>query len=368
MKTKRIIKKILYIVIVSMLYIVPMPIFAAENLASPHYQIINPELDSGGSTSASTNYRSYDSIGQTGDTKLNSTNYNAFPGLILPLSPNVPNAPTFQNTTGTLYNALDFVINTDYNTTDVNYALAISSDNFTTTQYIQASDSMGTSIVWQSYTNWGGSSGQRIVLLAPNTTYKLKVKARYGLNSETAYSAISTAATTNPTLTVTIAGVSSGTVVAGATTNISTTAAGVGFGTLSSGMTEYAAHTLTVSTNATSGYSTTVQESSDLSTTSGYTIPPVAGTNASPVTWPSGITTAAFGYHTTKNPLCSGTTTRFSANNSYAAFTTSPLEISCKTGPVTSDQATMLYRIEIDGQQVPGNYSDYITYITTAQY
>ena len=370
MRNKNTKKNIFFAVLIAILLAMPCRLLiAAEILNSTHYQIINPEIDSGGQLSGSTHYKSSDAVDQTGDTSESSTNYNLFPGLILPLYPNIPGVPTFQNSTGTYYNELFFSLSIDANSSATNYAIAISSNSFATTNFIQANDTIGSAPAWQTYTAWGGASGQLVVGLSSNTTYQIKVKARYGLNSETGYSAVASAATINPTLSVQISGVSSGTVINSITTNITTTGTLVAYGLLQPGYIGYGAQTSSVTTNATGGYELMVQENRDLTSANGSsTIPDVSGTNAAPAAWPTGVTTAAFGYHTTKNPLCIGTANRFSTDNTYAALSTSPAEVSCSTGPVTSDPATIIYKLEIEGQQVAGIYGNQVTYITTASY
>jgi hypothetical protein len=187
-------------------------------------------VDSGGENSNSTNYNERESIGGSNDSVANSTNYNVFPGFIQHAYPGVPGQPTLVNTGGTLYNALDFIVNTAGNQTDTNYAIAISSDNFTTTNFIQADDTVGSSPVWQTYTAWGSGTGQRVTGLIANTTYKIKVKARYGTDTETAYSITASDSTGGPTLTVSFAGVNSGTTIAGATTTITSAANTINYG------------------------------------------------------------------------------------------------------------------------------------------
>lgn len=345
----------------------PLPIIA-ETLSSTNYSVENPSVDAGGENSNSTNYNERDSVGDSNDSPASSTNYKVFPGFVQHAYPGVPGQPTLVNTGGTLYNALDFVINTAGNQTDTTYAIAISSDNFTTTNFIQADDTVGSSAVWQTYTGWGGGSGQRVTGLIANTAYKIKVKARYAADTETAYSITATDTTGGPTLTISFAGVNSGTTIAGATTTITSGANAINYGSLVPNVTAVAAQTLTVSTNATGGYTTTLQQDGDLRNNNSDSISPVAGTNASPAAWPTGITVGYFGYHTTDSALCTGTSARFSSNNTYAAATTSPAEVACSTTTATNEQTSIVYKVEIGTQQDAGTYQNTITYVTTAQF
>jgi hypothetical protein len=325
-------------------------------------------VDSGGENSNSTNYNERESIGGSNDSVASSTNYNVFPGFIQHAYPGVPGQPTLVNTGGTLYNALDFIVNTAGNQTDTNYAIAISSDNFTTTNFIQADDTVGSSPVWQTYTAWGSGTGQRVTGLIANTTYKIKVKARYGTDTETAYSITASDSTGGPTLTVSFAGVNSGTTIAGATTTITSAANTINYGSLTPNVTSVAAQTITVSTNATGGYTTTLQQDGDLRNNNSDSIAPTTGSNASPAAWPTGITAGYFGYHTTDSTLCTGSSARFSSNNTYAAATTSPAEVACSTTIASNEQTSIVYKLEIGTQQDAGTYQNTITYVTTAQF
>ncbi len=55
-------------------------------------------------------------------------------------------------------------------------------------KFVQADGTLGASAVWQSYSSWGGASGETVTGLTENNTYTVKVKARNGDNVETAYS------------------------------------------------------------------------------------------------------------------------------------------------------------------------------------
>lgn len=346
-----------------------VPVVRAETLSGSNYQIENPSIDSGGGEASSSNYTSRDGIGDSNDTGLASTNYKVFPGFFQHAYPGVPAQPNLTNTGGTLYNALDYVIATGSGQqTDTKYAIALSSDDFATTLFVQADNTVGSTASWQSYTAWGAGSGGRITGLSPSTTYKIKVKARYTEDTETAYSLTASATTAGPSLTVTFAGVNTGVSFDGEITTLTTSANGIGFGTLAINSPAIAAHTVTVSTNATAGYTTTIRHDQPLTKSGGQTINGVSGTNSTPSSWPGSITTGAFGYHSSDETLCTGNTSRFSSNDTWAALDTSNYEVACSTGPVSSEQTMVSYKLEIGSQQPAGSYSSTVTYITTALY
>lgn len=347
------------------------PLFTfAETLSGSNYNIENPSVDQGGEISSSTNYTSRESVGDANGEGLNSTNYKAFPGFEQHAAPGVPAQPTFTNTGGTLYNALDFVVATgDGQQSDVQYAIAISSDDFVTTNFIQTDDTVGSSEAWQTYTQWGNGTGERVTGLLSSTSYKIKVKARFAADTETAYSVTAQAATVGASLTIVFAGINSGTTFDGETTTITTTANGVAYGTLVVSTPTIAAHQVTVTTNASGGFTTTVRQDGNLRTITSAEISTVPGTNASPSSWPGSITTGRFGYHSSDEDLCTGSATRFSTNNTWAALDTVPYEVGCNMSPVPSGETTTVtYKLEVGGLQDSGQYANVITYITSAQF
>ncbi|MEZ4180025.1 MAG: hypothetical protein R3B41_00695 [Candidatus Doudnabacteria bacterium] len=368
MNTKQ---KIYFLVFGMVVLLLPVVVFA-QTLNSSTYSVEGSTIDGGGQSSSSTNYTSHDSIGaelETGETA--SSTYSFFGGFLNIAYPGVPAQPSLTNTTGTMYNSLDFVVATgNGQQSDTVYAIAISDDDFTTTQFIQSDDTLGASEAWQSYTDWGSGTGETVTGLSPNTTYKIKVKARYGADSESGYSVTASASTTGQILTAAISGVASSTSIAGLTTTVTSTATNIGFGglTIGDGSPNIAAQGVTVTTNATGGYTTTIRQDGNLRTGYGDEIATVSGTNASPAAFGTGVTTGRFGYHTTDSALCTGTTSRFSSNDTYAALETSPYEIACSTGPVTSELTQLVFKLVIGTLQPAGDYQNSVTYVTTATY
>jgi hypothetical protein len=341
---------------------------AQQTPSSTNYRLDDSQIDFGGGNSTSSNYRSVDTISSEDSTGSTSTTYKLTPGLAPQAYPGVPGQPTLTNTGGTLYNSLDFIVATGGNQSDAVYAVALSPDNFVTTYFIQTDDTIATTTAWQNYAGWNSGTGERVTGLVASTTYKIKVKARFSAGSESGYSLTATVATAAPQFTMTIAGVTSGTFIAGATSTITTTANGISFGSLVPGTVAVAIQQITVTTNAVAGYTTTVQENNDLSNGQGQAIAPVSATNAAPASYPSSVSTGAFGYHTTDASLCTGTVTRFTANDTYAAVTSAPLEISCNQLAVSNDSTYIIYKALIGALQPSGSFVNTITYISTGKY
>jgi hypothetical protein len=169
---------------------------------STNYTLKAYDFGNGGGSTSSTSF-SLNAItnGQAGNT-VTSTTYLAQPGLAATINANVPPAPTFTNPSN-YYDRLKIVLATGNNPTTTKYAIAISSNNFVTTQYIRSDNTVGSTLTaanYQTYALWGGASGFNVLGLQANTTYKIKVKAINGNFSETAYGPIATAATVNPSI------------------------------------------------------------------------------------------------------------------------------------------------------------------------
>ncbi|QQS22947.1 hypothetical protein IPM19_00015 [bacterium] len=361
--------------LIAILMILFLPTLAlAQNMNSTNYQVEGGTFDGGGESSSSTNYTSRESIGDLSSEGSNSTNFNIFAGFIRPAYPGVPGTPTLVNTGGTMYDSLDFVVSTGVGQqSDTMYAIAISTDDFATTNFIQADDTVGPNEAWQTYTSWGGGSGETVVGLTPGLTYKIKVKASYGSGSdagdtETGYSQTASATTAGPNLSITFLAVGAPDTVDSISVDTDSTTNAIAYGSLSVNVPKIAAHGITVTTNATAGYATTLLQDGHLRTGSGLDISAVSGTNASPAAWPGSVTTGAFGYHASDDTLCTGTSGRFVTTNTYAALTTSPEEVACSAGPVTSETNYVIFKLEIGNIQPSGNYQNIVTYITTAQF
>jgi hypothetical protein len=180
---------------------------ASPALAGPfstNYQIIDYGFGSGGTVNSySTNYAIQGTTGEIEMASMSSSNYMVWPGLTYTLQPSVPPAPTLTNPSNAYYNKLHIIINQGIdNSTDVTYAIEVSTDNFVNDiKYVQADQTLGVSPVWQSYTSWNSSTGIDIIGLTPGTTYYARVAASRGTFTQGSYGPGANAATTNPTFT-----------------------------------------------------------------------------------------------------------------------------------------------------------------------
>jgi hypothetical protein len=185
-------------------------LFFAALPATTNYQLNSYGFGSGGTANSSTSTYALEGISGevSGQTSVTAT-YNIKPGFNETQQANVPKISTFDNGSGTYYNKLHFVIDSQSNPTDASYALQIKAGDATcdfttgTINYVKSDLTVGGSLTltdYQTYTAWGGASGSNIIGLTPNTTYCLRAKATQGKFTESAYGPSLSAATVNPSL------------------------------------------------------------------------------------------------------------------------------------------------------------------------
>lgn len=202
----RIVKSILHCVstLLLVLYYVPHHSYATE-VKSDNYILKSYVTGvSGSSDMSSTSYRVEGTAGEQSGGEMSSTSYKGLPGYYPTQQSNVPGAPTITNVDGDHYNQLLVQIDNGNNPTDTVFAIAISTDSFATTQYVQSDHTIGSTLGiedYQTYADWGGAGGFTVIGLSPSTTYYFKVKAMQGDFTETGYGPVANEATINPYLT-----------------------------------------------------------------------------------------------------------------------------------------------------------------------
>ena len=185
--------------------------------------------------------------------------------------------------------------------------------------------------------------------------------------------AVSATVAQSEELTVTL--VNSGVAVNGATTNATTTGSTVPLGTLSTGANTIAAHTLTMTTNAGSGYTVNTKYDHKLwsaAATSTKDIDDFSGSNASPALF-SGANVEAFGYTTedfslSATPNLPGAPDRFSGGK-WAAFEATNRAVAYHTGPVNATTTKIGYQAGISGiTPAATDYGCTVTYTMTSTF
>ena len=173
-------------------------IFLLALPASNNFELRSFGFGSGGTDKTeSNNYQLEAMTGELSSNSASGNNNNLGAGIFFVQQAHVPLAPTFEND-GDYYNRLHFVINPSKNPKDSRFAIAISKDNFATTQYVQNDLTVGDTLGledYQTFDDWGADTGSYVVGLDPDTTYWIKVKAIHGKFTETAYGPAASAAT-----------------------------------------------------------------------------------------------------------------------------------------------------------------------------
>ena len=192
--------KILIQILVFILCVLSLSVGRSLAQSSTNYSLENYELGGGGGglDVNSTNYSLEAILGELAGQQA-STNYKANSGLIFAQNASVPPAPTLVNSAN-WYNKLKITINqSSGDATDTEYAIVISTDNFVSdTRYVQSDNTIGSTLGpedFQTYSAWGGASGEFIIGLVNNTTYYVKAKASHGKYSESGWGPVASAAT-----------------------------------------------------------------------------------------------------------------------------------------------------------------------------
>lgn len=170
-------------------------------------------------------------------------------------------------------------------------------------------------------------------------------------------------------LVLSISGVPSGTSTAGVTTDIATLPQAIGFGKMDFDTDYIAAHRITVTTNAVSGYEVLQYARQQLLDPEGVILPSITSTNLSPGSWSTACqatSSGCVGYHSTDATLGGGST-RFATNDSYAGLETSPVEIMYSSIPA-NDTHDIVYRIRVSPKQRAGDYETEIVYLAVPSF
>lgn len=253
-----------------------------------------------------------------------------------------------------------------------------------------------------------GDTNKKLINPAPITSghtqgvadvYTINVKTRDGSDNTLDESNVKVgviegvlvSATIQETLSVTVAGVSSSTSACGQTTDVTTTATSVPWGTIANfGAFMEAAQSVTVSTNATSGYTVKIAENDQMGRNGIACTGANAGeaqnciqdttcgaTACSETTSQDWTSTSYYGMGYSLQNV-SGTDAAFTYNESGRTFSTkqfADLEASetqqtimSKSTPAASSQVYVCYRLNISTTQPAGYYYNRIAYTATATF
>ena len=118
---------------------ISLVLFAAPT--STNYTLRTYDIGVGGASSSSTNYELHAGTGsQSGSVQSSATYSNQSDGKGV-VNAAVPPAPSFTNPSN-YYDRLRLVLATGGNAADTKYLIAVSTDNFATTQYVQTDNGL----------------------------------------------------------------------------------------------------------------------------------------------------------------------------------------------------------------------------------
>jgi hypothetical protein len=170
--------------------------------SSTNFTLNAYDFGTGADTPASNNYNLRASVGAPGGTPT-SSNYALPAGIRASATAPVPPAATLSNPDNS-YNRLHLTLNSSGLPGDAKYSIAVSDDNFVTTQYVQPDQTVGTALGltnYQSYVAWGGAGGFWILGLEHSTSYSVKVAALHGGATGSRFGPTATVATVAPSIT-----------------------------------------------------------------------------------------------------------------------------------------------------------------------
>lgn len=184
-------------------FVVGLQIFFAAMPGTSNYQLNSYGFGSGGSAGSSTeNYSAAGVTGELSGQDSSTGNYSVKSGLVATQQSNVPMVSASNDSN--FYNKLKLTLDPQSSPSDATFAIAVSQDNFSTTQYVQSDSTVGSALGtedYQTFNAWGGLSGFFVIGLNPGTTYSFKVSGMHGKFSESGFGPVASAATSSPSLT-----------------------------------------------------------------------------------------------------------------------------------------------------------------------
>lgn len=317
------------------------------------------DFGNGGGSGSSSSYNLNGTTGIQTGTAQSSSNFGLNPGEQPTQNANVPPAATLSNPSDT-YNKLRLILNTGSNPTDTRFAIAISSNDFVSTQYIQSDNSIGSTLGiedHQTYAQWGGATGFDVLGLVANTSYKVRVSALQGNFTGSAFGPASAGvATTQPSITF------------GVATSLSPTPPfSLGFASLAPNtvFSANASASVTISSNAVFGGGFYVR-----GTNTGLTSPSKGFTLASTS---ADLSVAATGYggqvssasQTSGGPLAPRAPYN-GVSNTVGALSMNLQQVASSPGPIVGGAASVVFKAKAaTATPAADDYSDRLTFVAS---
>lgn len=354
-------------VIVSLWVGLAWPLVSHAQLQSENYQL--QDYSVGASTTdpstGSTNFQLFAESGASTGGEAVGPNFQIMSGLAFANQADIPQTPTLENPVE-YYDRLKFTLNPGSDPADTKYAIAISRDDFATTQFISADLTVVDELAaedWQVYADWGGAQGEVVTGLLSGSDYAIKVKAIQGEFTESNYSLPAEASTVWPSLTFSVDG-----------------DAEMGIWREENNYSSTSVSTLTTSTNAYNGYKIYAFATQPLTRQNGSEIiSNISATYANPISWTVGT---GFGY--TTNDTSVGGSQQWNQDPCpgdsgqplcYAPFSqTAPGDVVADheselgESTIIDEEFLLTYKVVTEPTQTAGTYSTTIVYTVVPTY
>lgn len=319
----------------------------AAELQSTNFKIEGDSQSPAPGPSDSTNYGLQGEINPTTQS-VSSSNFINNIGFLGRIQANTPYAPTLSNP-AQYYDRLLVTLNESSNPSDATFVIAITTDasNWATTEYVQADGTLGSTPVYQTYTQWGGASGSLITGLNSDTGYKVKALAKRGDFTETSFGPESTTVeTVSPFITL---GLSDQNLY---------------FPILStSSIEETPLSTLTVNTNAQSGYTLKISDQGDSATGGLYQATTTNLIDAVSATLSAG--TEGYGLQASSSTATIASIYNHMGTDIVGIMSLTSANLSSNTAPVTDETTLIRLKSAINATTTAGEYVDLLYFTVT---
>lgn len=175
-------------------------------------------------------------------------------------------------------------------------------------------------------------------------------------------SGVSATVTVQPTLSLSVANYGSAVNSATGSNLVSTTSTTIPFGTVAAGANSDGSQTLTVSTNASHGYTLYVSDTGTMKNSNNDTLADQTGTPGSAAAFGGSSSTSAFGY-TADGSVSFGSNQWAGLGNSGTQYA-----INTNASAVNSQNTHIQFRVEPSNTQPPGTYSTTVIYTAVGSY
>jgi hypothetical protein len=167
--------------------------------------------------------------------------------------------------------------------------------------------------------------------------------------------------TVSPTISFSVANYVSAVNGSGDSGPVTTSSSSIPFGTVAAGATAWGAQTLTVSTNASNGYTLYVRYSGAMTNANSDTIRNQSGTPAAAEDFDGSGSLSSLAYTADHTGVSFG-------SNKWAGLTTTNTAIATRGTEYNADATHIEYKVGISNTQPPGAYSTVIAYTATPSY